>query len=406
VHSRLRPSAFLLAAALTGGVGLAVPEAAAAKVPLILPEGEPAGPWRAALPLGGHMALDLDLPRAAGAPWVELERTADPARWRLRVRDEAGVLHEVEMPVPVEARAREEVVALAASLLHPVGGGLGFWTTPSAPEAVPPPPPAPVPRVVSAVPMPAEPAPGPPVVESPAPAVPPAESPLPAEAPAVVVSEAPPAPAPPAARPPMPAAGPAPSPPGEVTPAPRVVVWSRLAGSADLGLGFDGPAVGGGVQAGLALLPPLRLGIGFVAEGRQVFEVAGLPEERRPAQRDTDIFGVLLWSPAWRVAPLLAARGGWTVRRAYVRERGAQGVWTWQEVVDDAGDALAPLPFAGLEAGLSVPLGASLNLEPFGQAQALLVRSVDSAIFAPGVEGGFPRFSAHVGLAVRLEPGT
>jgi hypothetical protein len=102
----------------------------------------------------------------------------------------------------------------------------------------------------------------------------------------------------------------------------------------------------------------------------------------------------------------LAARGGWTVRRAYVRERGAQGAWTWQEVVDDQGDALAPLPFAGLEAGLSLPLGASLHLEPWGQAQALLTHAVDSATFAPGVEGSFPRLSAHVGLALRLEPGT
>ncbi|MFH1469752.1 MAG: hypothetical protein ABIO70_35525 [Pseudomonadota bacterium] len=396
--------------ALAGLLGLLVSRGALAAVPLILPDGEPNEPWRAALPLGGQMALDLGLPRAPGAPWVELERTVNPARWRLRVRDEAGVLHEVEVAVPADARAREEVVALAASLLHPVGGGLGFWPGTTREAAQPPPPP------VLAAPTPAVPAPRLPAAVQPVPA-PVAMEPAPPTAVVELPAEPSPAPAaptgpgepiapaaPPVAATPRPA--PAPAPPVSPPPTPRVVFWSRLAGNADLGLGIDGPTAGGGVQAGLLLRRGLRAGVGFQAEGRQVFEVASLPAERRPAQRDTDVFGVLLWSPAWRVAPLLAVRGGWTVRRAYVRERGALGVWTWQEVVDEDGDALAPLPFAGLEAGVCLPLGASLHLEPYGQLQSLLVRSMDSATFAPGAEASFPRWSAHIGLALRLEPGT
>jgi hypothetical protein len=189
-------------------------------------------------------------------------------------------------------------------------------------------------------------------------------------------------------------------------PRPTLVVWSRLLGAADLGLGVEGPAFGGVVQAGFLAAKGLRVGVGAQAETVQRFQVEGVAEQLQPAQRDADVFASLLWIPAGRVAPLVALRTGVTLKTVYEHRR-RDGEWTWAEVVTDEGDDLAPLPFLGAEAGVSLPLGASLHLEPYAHLQvSLLQGAAEVQITDEVVLPGLPRWSGHLGLALRLEPGS
>ncbi len=374
-------------------------------VPFLLPEGEDPAPWRGALVLGGDLALDPGEARVVGAPWVELERTARPELWRLRVRDAAGTLHEVELPAPHGEAAREELVVLAASLLHPVDqGGVDAWSALTSAEEPPPLPELPPPLPELPPPLPPEAV----VVERPPPLPPEAvvaEAPPPlppeaggsAEPPALEpegAADEPPPPEPVEEAPPVP---PPPEPPPPPTPpVPRWEPFARVDGSLDLRLGELGSAIGGGFQGGVASPAGLVLGLGFLSESRHamVFELEEVETDRY--LREADVFLGAGWCPRWRLAPYGGARLGASVRSLEV------------------GGALRsqyPIPFASLDLGAAVDVGSSLAIVPWLRAQGDLAAS--PALWLRGQDedaedalwGTLSRWSLHMGLALKLQPG-
>ncbi|MFH1467195.1 MAG: hypothetical protein ABIO70_22615, partial [Pseudomonadota bacterium] len=81
-------------------------------VPVSLPPGEDPTVWGAVLERAG---LGLAAPEGAG---VRLEVAGDG--WSLWVRDTTGVERRVQVPVPTDEAAREDLAWLAASLLRPL----------------------------------------------------------------------------------------------------------------------------------------------------------------------------------------------------------------------------------------------------------------------------------------------
>lgn len=389
-------------------------------VPFLLPDGEPAARWQAALPLAGDAVLDPSEPRILGAAWVELQRTAQPDRWRLRVRDHQGTLHEVEVPVPASERQREEVVVLASSLLHPMAGGAGgLWDALAAAEEPPPlPPPLPVEQPP---PLPVERPPPLPVEQPPPLPVPVEPTPAPVEPTPVPVE---PTPAPVEQPPPVPVEQPPPLPepavlipePVEVEPDPvlsggpaAVVVWTRILGLVDAGLGAPELAPGGGVQVGAVLGRGLRLGAGFESEWFRSLPLAGQDPDRYAEIQESGAHLCLLWSPSWRLAPVVALRGGVGVRTLYKQQNVGGGVYerqavsTWVDETTGEEHSLGPHPIVGLELGLGVPLGPALRLQPFTHLQ------VDSSgswtmDLSRDVRVELSPFSLHAGLALHLQP--
>jgi hypothetical protein len=390
-------------------------------VPFLLPEGEPATRWQAALPLGGDALLDPREPRVMGAPWVELQRTAQADQWRLRVHDQQGTLHEVEVFVPVTERQREEIVVLAASLLHPVAGGAGgLWDALALAEEPPPlplelPPPLPVEQPP---PLPSRPPPLPVEAPPPLPVEPPPEPPE--QPPPLPIALEPPSPEPPTPEPepptpepepPTPEPEPEPPIPEPVTVVPigptSVVVWTRVLGVVDTGWGEPEAAPGGGVQVGAVLRGGLRLGVGFGSQWFQSLPAEGQDPERYAEIQESDAYLCLLWSPSWRVAPLAGLRGGGAIRTLYKQGNVGGGRYERQAVSTyGEGYSPSPLPIVGLDLGVSTPLGAGLRLQPFAN---LLVDV--SGLEEPWryeltneQQIELSPFSLHLGLALHLQP--
>ncbi len=375
-------------------------------VPFLLPEGEPASRWQSALALAGASDLDPGEPRVHGQPWVELQRTASSERWRLRVRDHLGGLHEIEVRPPTLERQREELVVLAASLLHPVAGGSDFWSglaaehPPPLPERPPPLPAQPPPLPARAPPLPAE------TVRA-AELEPP---PLPAERLAAAPEQLalspdePPPPAPEEERAASIAAV-ASSPAAPAPPEPRFreadrpgwLPWAALDTSLDARAGQVRSAFGGGFQVGVAAPWGLRVGLGLLAETWHAldFELEQAPTQR--ALRESDLFLGAAWTGPARIAPHAALRLGESIRSL---ERDG-------ELVDQS-----LVPFAGLEAGLSLGLGSSLALVPFGRAQLDLWPSATLGLEGREVDGEvvytsttqLARWSAHLGISLHVRP--
>ncbi len=418
--------------------------------PLLLPEGESAASWRAAVRLGAAQDLSLSEARQSGQPWVELQRTANPERWRLRVLDERGTLHEVEVPVPRQESDREGLVAMAVSLLHPLpSAGGSFWDgvseveeppplpadPPPLPEQPPPPPqpeqPSPQPEQPS--PQPEEPSPQPeqpsPPPEQPSPPPeqpsPPPEQPSPQpeqpspqpEQPSPPPEEPSPQPEEPAPSPEQP--GPEASAPVEAptVPAPPVgtLIFTRLLGVMDAGVGqATSVAPGGGVQVGVLLPRNLRAGVGFQLEG-----IRSLPHPEQSAarfaeQREADAHLILLWRPERRLAPVAGLRAGVCSRTVYLSslqvggyERRVVTTWTDTQGTEDPSDdvelPITPFPIAGLDLGLSLPLGPAVSLQPYAQLQVDLTYPMSLMLFEEQ-RIGLPWASLHAGLALHLEP--
>lgn len=376
--------------------------------PLLLPEGESAASWRAAVRLGAAQDLSLSEARQSGQPWVELQRTANPERWRLRVLDERGTLHEVEVPVPRQESDREGLVAMAVSLLHPLpSAGGSFWDGVSEVEEPPPLPadPPPLPEQPPPPPQPEQPSPQP---EQP--------SPQP-EQPSPPPEEPSPQPEEPAPSPEQP--GPEASAPVEAptVPAPPVgtLIFTRLLGVMDAGVGqATSVAPGGGVQVGVLLPRNLRAGVGFQLEG-----IRSLPHPEQSAarfaeQREADAHLILLWRPERRLAPVAGLRAGVCSRTVYLSslqvggyERRVVTTWTDTQGTEDPSDdvelPITPFPIAGLDLGLSLPLGPAVSLQPYAQLQVDLTYPMSLMLFEEQ-RIGLPWASLHAGLALHLEP--
>jgi hypothetical protein len=427
----LAPPRCLLGPLTLLGLLLARPALA---VPFLLPEGEPAAPWQAALALAGDTPLDPSELRVKGTPWVELQRTAQADQWRLRVRDHRGTLHEVEVFVPVTERQREVVVVLAASLLHPMTGGSGgLWDAlavaeepPPLPSELPPPLPSelppPLPRE-QPPPLPVEPPPLPDVLPPPLPSEvaplvearpapePPSAAPLaevvppsPDPEPVTPILEA----APPSAEPVAPSPAPEPVTVVPVGPA-SVVVWTRILGLVDAGLGAPDVAPGGGVQVGAVLHSGFRLGVGFESEWFRSLPLEGQDPEHYAEIQESGAHICLLWSPSWGVAPLVALRGGVGVRTLYKQQNVGGGVYerqavsTWVDESTGEEHSLGPHPTLGLELGFGVPLGPALRLQPFAHLQADPSGSWSFDLTRDQRVELSP-FSLHAGLALHLQP--
>jgi len=98
------------------GLGGLICAPAWALAPLEIPEAEEAESWVNAAALAG-----LELGHADGGPSVSLEVRA--GAWLMIVRDTQGITREVAVSPPGDHAAREELLFLAASLLHPIETG-------------------------------------------------------------------------------------------------------------------------------------------------------------------------------------------------------------------------------------------------------------------------------------------
>ncbi|MBN1334885.1 MAG: hypothetical protein JXB39_02890 [Deltaproteobacteria bacterium] len=324
-----------------------------AGVPFALPSSEDPSEWRGALALAA--TLDPAAVRTATGPWVEIQDTARLETWRLRVRDTAGVLHEVEVQRPSDDRGREDVVALAASLLHPVRS----VSSPFEPRSIPissrpvpePPVPAREPARRLAVPL----APAEPPVEPPAPLLP-AEVPLgPAESGEIL--------RPPETEPlPVAASTAVTDPtaltsPGSATGAPPLAhPWMSAGGTVDL-RADTGTSLGGEVLVGVGFHSGIHAGIGAASGTRH--DLATLARIEGAAYQDTDLFGAFWWAPQASLAPLVGLKAGGTWRTFWLHDDRV-------EVTNDDGSpgVAARVLVASLEAGLAVRLVPGLVLVP------------------------------------------
>ena len=155
--------------------------AAGATVPVELPPEQAPAAWAELL-----RATDMAPGSAEGFPAVRLE--AGVTTWTLLVRDSTGAEHRVSVPPPTDDAAREDLVWLATSLLHPLTPPDALaaaepnageeLTSPRTSSHTDPEPPTPSPEPSSAA-LPA-PSPEPPSTAPPAPSTaPPAPSPEP-----------------------------------------------------------------------------------------------------------------------------------------------------------------------------------------------------------------------------------
>ena len=338
--------------ALLWGLG---PVAAWAGVPFSLPPTEDPGAWRSALALAA--SLDPSAPRTSTGPSVEIQETARPATWRLRVRDTAGVLHEVEVVRPSDAQGREDIVALAASLLRPLGGaGSTFGPRP----ITPPPKPVADPPEVARKPPPARAAPpgAPPGPEAVTPVPPPAslsDAPFPATVAGEAGSPGGPEPFPVPEALPEPERLPAPS--AVATPLPPPAhPWMSAGGSLDL-RADTGTSFGGDVLAGVAFRNGIHTGIG-AAYGTP-HDLADLARAKGAAYQDMDVYGALWWAPPARLAPLLGLRAGGTWRTFWIGDER-------EEITYDDGSAgvAAVVLVVALDAGIALRVVSGLTLVP------------------------------------------
>lgn len=139
-----------VALVLLVGIG----RAGAAGVPFALPPDEPGAAWTGAMALAGFV-----VGKPGAGPGAEVLRVG--AAWELRVRDDRGSLHVVTVPRPETTAAREDLVWLAWSLLHPAAARTDPLAAllaaprpvgPSPPSPTAPPPPAPPPPAPGTVP--------------------------------------------------------------------------------------------------------------------------------------------------------------------------------------------------------------------------------------------------------------
>ncbi len=390
---RYRPSRSLWLPSLSLVLCLLLARPALA-VPFLLPAGEPASRWQAALALSGGLQLDPSEVRVASAPWVELQRTARADRWRLRVHDHLGSLYEVEVPVPATERQREELVVLAASLLHPITRSASSPPGIGGASDVPPPlPELPPPLPSEPPPLPVEPPPLPEAATVEPPPLPVEPPPLPE----VDVEES------------IAAVGTSPSAPPPEAPVvspwhdPGTLIFTRLLGTVDTGLGVPAVAPGGGLQVGVVLPHSLRVGIGFEIEAIRSLPHPEQDPELYAEMRDADAHLTLLWTPAWTVAPLVAGRFGVAVRSVF--EIDVDGGTTTRDPValDTEGNELGPYPIAGFDLGLSLPIGRSTTLQPFAAMQVDLTRPLQLELYGDTVTD-LPWYSLHAGLALHLQP--
>ena len=379
------PSCSAAAAAL---LMLCAPGVAAA-VPFLLPDGEPRSQWQSALVLGGDLALDPSELRVAGSPWVELQCTARPDRWRLRVRDHQGTLHEVEVPLPATEPQREELVVLASSLLHPMAAGSAqVWGVLAAADEPLPLPEQPPPLPVEPPPLPTQPPPLP--VEPP---------PVPVDETAATEEDGQAASI--AAVATTPATPTPPEPIIEEPPRLGWAPWARVGGSYDLRFGIVDPSIGGALQGGIASPGGLRFGLGLLAESLREVHFENDQRDTPPKLRETDLHLQSEWSGRTRLAPFAGLQLGLSIR-------------SWE-----ANGVSAPqylLPYLGVEAGGSIRLDSSLSLVPFVllrtdlRADAVRLAGVevvgpDGTISYEGeVMESLSPLSLHLGLALHLQP--
>ncbi len=330
---------------------------AQAGVPFSLPTSEDPGAWRGALALAA--ALDPSAPLSATGPSVEIQETARPSTWRLRVRDAGGVLHEVEVPRPTDDHGREDVVALAASLLQPVGGvAIPFGPAPRTP-APPRPAPAPV---------------APPRRETP---VLRTDS-TPGEAP-----EPPPPPEPVAT--PEPIVRPESLPPPEPRPAPEAIApplpafpahpWMSVSGGLDL-KADTGTSFGGEVLAGVAFDSGVHTGLGIASGTRH--DLSSLARARGAAYQDMELFATLWWAPTARLAPVAGLRLGGAWRTFWQGEDRVEVTYG-----DASAGVAAVVPVAVLDTGLAIRVVPGLALVPALRVRADLPGLGSSGVTPP-----------------------
>lgn len=273
-----------------------------AGVPVQLPPGESAADWAEPLSLAGLQ------PGAPGTgPYVQIRD--EGGKWTIRVRDEAGQLHDVPVERPDSAAEREEIAFVASSLVKPMA--------PAKPAPAPPPTPAPAPAVVKPKPVAPQPKPEPPPQPQPEPVAP-------------VVVEAPPVIAEPVEEP------------------DRSGVWASLA----LGVGGrDGSAAqpNAGVRIGPRLSPSLRVGGGL-----SWAPPAALPDTGKQRRvTSVEALAGVWWGEVGQ--PQLGATVG-AARRAFSDEG-------W-------GVAAFVTPTAAVEIGWIVPLGEHAAIEPLVRVSA------------------------------------
>lgn len=342
---------------------------AAAGTPVALPPGEPTDAWAQAFALAGL---------SAGAPGDGTGATivAEGSSWRIRIRDQAGVAHEVRIPVPTTQQAREDAAWLIASLARPER-----YQGDPAPAALPRPslPPAP-PRATGerATPSKTSPAATPPSSQAiGAPSPQPAPSP-----PGPVVSADPTAPSPwiapeatpapaaePATAPDAVGAGPpTASPPPPPPPAP-VYAWVRL----DARTGWR-PATSPGVEiggSGGAMWGPWEAGASV--SGTTAASLLELDGDRGFDEWTLAALGG--WAPPGRIAPVVELAAGLDVRRYLqdgegIAEAAVPTVRATFGVSLDIQDTLAVLPAlsAAVDAratDLQTPEGGTTLLSPW-----------------------------------------
>lgn len=349
--------------------------AAWAGVPVQLPPGQPLGGWKEPLTASGFTVGGA---KAGKGPAVLFVDVGD--HWDMVVYDSKGKEQRVSIPPPETEQDRADAVWLARNLLGD--------EAPPVPEAAPVAVPvavAPAPVVVQAP----KPAP-PPVVVTPA-APPPVIVQAPKPAPPPVVVQAPPATKPAAAAPAVPATAPAAAPAAKpaasttkVTPPPSGP-WLQ----AGLGVAVRGDSAAAAdlrVSGGTAVASRYRVGAELALRPGAALEAH--PDEA--SMREIDLGLVGAWSSGARIAPIVSATGGLSLRTL-----------SW---LDDA-QRTVPVPFLGLGLGVEIPVAGSLALAPYVEGRAAL-RALTVQQGADGAPTSLSRVELRGGVALRYAPGS
>jgi len=106
-----------------GIILLGMTAAARAGVPVELPPQQAPESWMEFL-----VAAGMEPGPAGATPSVQLR--ASPEHWTLRVLDTSGSEHRVEVAIPTDDAAREDLIWLASSLLQPIRPPVGLIPTP------------------------------------------------------------------------------------------------------------------------------------------------------------------------------------------------------------------------------------------------------------------------------------
>lgn len=290
-----------------------------AGVPLSLPPGERQSDWQTAAEMAG---FTLGPPVTGGAAGVVL--VGGTSSWEIRVREPGGVERRVPVPAPHDAREREDLLWVAASLAAPLRAAAlkvpSQGGAPTAPPPSPEPPPAPAPAPASpprAAPAAKKP-PAAPRVPTPTP--PPEAALTPAGAAAErdpwavpVASVTPPSEQP---SPPPISAAPSPvTPPAEATlpasPAPGARLRPMISARLGLGAGaalssvtpLDALSGRGGLRAGVALRDTLETGLNLSLQSSSAIEELSAGERWGRSQIGVDL-GVRLGATG-EIAPRL-----------------------------------------------------------------------------------------------------